>query len=395
LDGTGVSAQPQQMVSMPPVEDTCRITAERTPPDGMIISLSGGWKIGSSLPRPGSLFQQLGPTTGVRSIRFDTRRLESWDSSLLFFLNHVMRRCREASIAVDPAGLPPGVQGLLSLAAAVPERAGAGRGQTRISVVTQFGASVLAGLGDARNVMTFVGECILAGLRAMTGGAGFRASDLFQIVQSCGPQALPIVSLISVLVGLILAFVGAIQLKMFGAEIYVANLVGLGMAREMGAMMAAVIMAGRTGAAFAAQLGTMQVNEEIDALVTVGLSPMAFLVLPRMIAMILMMPLLCLYADLMGILGGAAVAVGMMDIGLLAYLSQTQSALSLTHFGVGIVKSAVFGVIVAVAGCMRGMQCGRSASSVGDAATSAVVTAIVWIIVADATLTVIASVLDI
>jgi phospholipid/cholesterol/gamma-HCH transport system permease protein len=168
----------------------------------------------------------------------------------------------------------------------------------------------------------------------------------------------------------------------------VANLVGLGMAREMAPMMAAVIMAGRTGAAFAAQLGTMQVNEEIDALVTMGISPIDYLVLPRMMALVLMMPLLCLYANLMGIAGGFVVGVGMLELPFKQYLVQTQNAVALNHFMVGIVKSAIFGIIVALAGCLRGIQSGRSATAVGEAATSAVVTGIVHIVVADAVITV-------
>jgi phospholipid/cholesterol/gamma-HCH transport system permease protein len=161
------------------------------------------------------------------------------------------------------------------------------------------------------------------------------------------------------------------------------------MAREMGAMMTAIVMAGRTGAAFAAQLGTMEVNEEIDALKTLGMSPMEFLVLPRMLALVLMLPLLCLYADLMGILGGGIIGVGMLDISPMQYFNETLSALNLTQFLAGLIKAAVFGVLVALSGCLRGMQCGRSASAVGDAATSAVVTAIVSIIVSDAILTVV------
>jgi phospholipid/cholesterol/gamma-HCH transport system permease protein len=192
-----------------------------------------------------------------------------------------------------------------------------------------------------------------------------------------------------VLVGLILAFVGAVQLRMFGAQIYVANLVGIAMAREMGAMMTAIVMAGRTGAAFAAQLGTMEVNEEIDALKTLGISPMEFLVLPRILALVLMLPLLCLYSDLMGILGGGIIGIGLLDLSPVQYFNATKSALDLMQFNVGLIKAIVFGVLVALSGCLRGMQCGRSASAVGRAATSAVVTAIVSIIVSDAILTVI------
>jgi phospholipid/cholesterol/gamma-HCH transport system permease protein len=156
---------------------------------------------------------------------------------------------------------------------------------------------------------------------------------------------------------------------------------------EMGALMTGIILTGRSGAAFAAHLGTMQVNEEIDALKTLGVSPMEFLVVPRMVALVLMMPLLCVYADLMGILGGVLVGVGMLNVSFTEYLVQTQKAVTLTHFWVGLFQSVVFAALVALAGCLRGMQCGRSASAVGDAATSAVVTAIVAIIVATAIIT--------
>ena len=187
----------------------------------------------------------------------------------------------------------------------------------------------------------------------------------------------------SFLVGLILAFMGAVQLRQFGAQMYVADLVGLGMTREMGAMMTGVIIAGRTGAAFAAQLGTMQVNEEIDALITMGIPPMEFLVLPRMLALMLMMPLLCVYADLVGMLAGLVVGTGLLNLSLVEYVHETRQAVDLVDCGVGLVKSAVFGVLIALAGCLRGMQCGRSAAAVGAAATSAVVTGIVWIIASD------------
>ena len=221
--------------------------------------------------------------------------------------------------------------------------------------------------GAAVEMIDFIGKVLVASLKMLRGTSRFRITDLMLFIQQTGAQALPIVTLISLLVGLILAFVGAVQLMMFGAQIYVANLVGLAMAREMGAMMTAIIMAGRTGAAFAAQLGTMQVNEEIDAFKTMGIDPIEFLVLPRMLALVLMMPLLCIYADLMGILGGALVGIGMLDISAVEYYNQTKASLNLTHFGVGVFKSAVFGVLVAIAGCLRGMQCGRSSSAVAAA----------------------------
>jgi phospholipid/cholesterol/gamma-HCH transport system permease protein len=245
------------------------------------------------------------------------------------------------------------------------------------------------------DVFAFTGELALSIARLIRGRAKIRSSDVWDVIQECGWKALPIVSLISLLVGLILAFMGAVQLRMFGAQIYVADLVGIGMTREMGAVMSGVIMAGRTGAAFAANLGTMQVNEEIDALRTLGVSPTDYLVLPRITALVLMMPLLCVYADFMGLLGGMVVCVGAFDISFKQYLNQTLQALTLTHISIGIFKSIFFGIIVAVSGCMQGIHCGRSAAAVGQATTSAVVISIVYIVVADGIFALITNVLGI
>jgi phospholipid/cholesterol/gamma-HCH transport system permease protein len=208
-------------------------------------------------------------------------------------------------------------------------------------------------------------------------------------------DALPIVSSISLLVGLILAFIGAVQLRQFGAQIYVADLVGIAVTREMAAVMTAIVLAGRTGAAFAAQIGTMQSNEEIDALTTLGIPPIEFLVLPRVLAMVLMAPLLTVYAMLMGMFGGFLIGIGMLDITPAGYLLQTQNAVSLTQMAIGVVKGVIFGALVGFAGCLRGMGCGRSAAAVGQATTSAVVTGIVYIIVTDAAISVLLNVLGI
>lgn len=227
------------------------------------------------------------------------------------------------------------------------------------------------------------------------GRANFRRSDLVLYIQQCGAQALPIVALISLLIGMILAFVGSVQLKLFGAQIFVADLVSIAMVREMGAMMTAIIMAGRTGASYAAQLGTMQVNEEIDALKTMGASPLEFLVLPRMMALIIMMPLLCIYANVIGIFGGYFVGVQILGLSASQYLQQTVRWLNMTNVSLGLGKSIIFGIIIAICGCYAGLQSGRNAAAVGNAATAAVVTAIVWIVVADGIIAVVTSVLGI
>ena len=352
------------------------------------IVFSGDWKVGAALPDMSGVLQQL-DSRAVRQVRLLAGNLGEWDSRFLTQLTKIIDRGKERGLPVDTTELPGHVQELLRLAYAVPERAGARRDEKRIPMLAQFGSSVLEIFEDFKGFVEFVGEATLSVGAWLMGRARFRRVDLLQVVQECGAMAFPIVSLISVLVGLILAFVGAVQLQMFGAQVYIADLVGLGMAREMGALMTAIIVSGRTGAAFAAQLGTMNVNDEIDALKVMGISTFDFLVLPRMLALISMMPILCLYSILMGILGGAIVAISVFDISLTEYVNETLRAVHVRHFIIGLCKGAVFGVLIAIAGCMRGLQCGRSASAVGSAATSAVVTSIVLIVVSDAVMTLI------
>jgi len=264
----------------------------------------------------------------------------------------------------------------------VSERKGARKEAAEASLLERVGAATLGATASLGEILTFLGEMTITFIRLFGMKARYRASDLLLLVQQCGAEALPIVTLISFLVGVILAFVGAVQLTHFGAQIYVADLVGIAMMREMGAMMTAIIMAGRTGAAFAAQLGTMKVTQEVDAFTTAGFSPLEFLVLPRAVALILMMPLLCLYSDFVGVLGGAAIGVGMLNLSWTTYFRETANAIGLTDVMGGVFKSSVYGVLIALSGCLRGLQCGNSSSAVGDAATSAVVTGIVAIVVA-------------
>ncbi len=377
------TAESSEISSSHPVKGTLRVT------------LNGSWKSGKRLPPVEQVYTTVQQSKGVRRIAFQTDRVTDWDSSLLTFLMDIHHYCSANDIILEKEGLPPGVGKLLALATSVPERKGARRETTRDPFLVRVGTAALSLWQAASDLLVFIGETVVAFLKFPVGKASFRRSDLTLLIQECGVNALPIVILISFLVGLILAFVGAVQLMMFGAQIYVADLVGIAMVRVLGAVMAGIVMAGRTGAAFAAQLGTMQVNEEIDALKTMGVSPMEFLVLPRMLALVLMMPLLCVFADLMGVLGGLVVGVGLLNIGLIQYVNETKAALNLNHFFIGIFQAAVFGVLVALAGCLKGMQCGRSASAVGDATTSAVVTSIVAITVATALITVVCNVLGI
>jgi phospholipid/cholesterol/gamma-HCH transport system permease protein len=371
------------------------MSLEQPSADTLKVILAGHWKLGGELPGAEQVQQALAGRPGVRHLVFDSRELAHWDTGLLTFLMNLHAFCTQQNISLNSDGLPPGAKRLLELAAAVPEKKDARQAEARVSFLANLGNETVNFFRSAGELLEFIGEAVVAVQRLVRGQAQYRRSDLWLIMQAVGAQALPIVSLICFLVGLILAFIGAIQLKLFGAQIYVADLVGIAMVRLMAAIMTGIVMAGRTGGAFAAQLGTMQVNQEIDALRTTGISPMEFLVLPRMLALALMMPLLCLYANLMGILGGMVVGVGMLDIGLIQYYNQTAAAVNLWNLGIGLFSGTVFGVIVALAGCMRGMQCGRSASAVGDAATSAVVTAIVGIIVSTAVITILCDVLGI
>ncbi len=354
-------------------------------PEEPEIRLTGTWSLRGRVPRYRAVAGQL---EKARRVRLLANGLVAWDSSAVTFLAALLGDCRERGLDVDQSGLPDGLRRLLALAFAVPPaapRAAAGRA----SLLTALGQGALAFGRDLPKMVEFAGEIALSLARFVTGRARYRREELAWLIEEVGPRALPIVSLISFLVGTILAYMGAVQLALFGAEIYIADLVGIGVVREVAALMTGIILAGRTGAAYAAQLGTMQVNEEIDAFRTLGVSPIDYLVLPRMLALILMVPLLTLYAGVVGILAGMLIAVGVFDVGVYEYYNETLTALELKHVVVGVVKGTVYGALVAYAGCLRGMQCGRSAQAVGEATTSAVVLGILLITISASVLTIV------
>jgi phospholipid/cholesterol/gamma-HCH transport system permease protein len=305
-----------------------------------------------------------------------------WDSRFMSIIYRLAGSGQQAGNErqIDLAAMPEGIRTLYGLATAVP--AVPERPTTRRrNPLEVFGTAV----EGTRDLLAFIGDLTIAMGRLVTGRANTRRIDFFEFLELSGPNAIGIISLVSVLVGMILAYLGAVQLRQFGAQIFVANLVSLGMVREMGALMTAVIMAGRTGAAYAAQLGTMQTREEIDAITTLGVSPMEFLVVPRVLALLVVMPLLVMYSNILGMLGGAIVAMG-MDITFIQYVNQTQGSVNFADFATGLFKSMVFALLIAIAGCHAGLACGRSSAAVGQATTKAVVTALVYVIVADAAL---------
>ncbi|MFD2230418.1 ABC transporter permease [Alkalimarinus sediminis] len=371
------------------------VTFHRHKKDTLRVLIKGDWSISFGLQNPENFLSHLTSEPETRHVVLDANQLGGWDSSLICYLVTLNALCKEQDIAVDVSGLPQGIIKLIALAEAVPEREGVAKRPMKQNPIDSVGVFVIEAFYQFTSFITFLGEALMAVGRLAKAKAVFRRQDLLIFLTDTGPSSLGIVTLISVLIGMILAFVGSVQLEKFGASIYVASLVGLAMAREMAPMMTAIIMAGRTGAAYAAQLGSMQVNEEIDALKTMGVSPVDYLVLPRLLALIVMMPLLTIYANMMGVFGGALVSILMLDLTWSMYLEQMMATVPLTHFFIGLVKSLIFGILVALSGCYMGMNSGRSASAVGQATTSAVVMGIVLIIVFDSLVTIVTTVFGI
>jgi phospholipid/cholesterol/gamma-HCH transport system permease protein len=362
----------------------------------LVLKFEGNWNVRET--RHGeidALFSELDREGPADALEIDMSEVGSWDTSLLIVVAQAEDWCRAHKVNFLRESLPPSVAGLIALSEEVPVRQTGREVKKPSSLFALLGGGAITAVEGVGAALEFTGETVLSFARIVRREAAFDWRMFWLTMQECSAQALPIVGMISFLTGLIFAFVGAIQLRQFGAGIYVANLVAVAMAREMGAIMTGIIMAGRTGAAFAAQIGSMKVSEEIDALRTLAISPMDFLVSPRLLALCLMMPLLVLYSDLVGILGGAFVGLTFLGITWDQYWNQTVGSMGLVDISTGLVKGAIFGVIVAMAGCQRGMKCGNDAAAVGNAATSAVVLGITWIVAADAIIDVIQEVVNV
>jgi len=355
------------------------------------LLLSGEWLLSSVIENRQAIITAF-EKPDFKHLVLDGGQITRWDSQLTAFLVRLIEMCRQNNIDFSLKDFPIGVNSLLTLAFAVPAHKEAVKPIQKESFLDVLGRIFLDFWKKTRSVYRFTSQIYASFVRLFSRCAVVRKKDILLEMQHAGAEAFGIVSLICFLVGLILAFVGSIQLKLFGAQIYVSSLVAISITRVMGAIMGGVIMAGRTGASYAATLGSMQVNEEVDALKTMGISPFDFLIMPRVIALSLMMPLLVVYADLMGILGGAFVGIFMLGLSPEDYIRMTMKALLMRNVIIGIVHGAVYGVIIAICGCYQGINCGRNASAVGAATTSAVVYSIVWMTVATAILTFIFSV---
>ena len=359
---------------------------------GIVVVLSGDW-IARQIGVDDTAAERLLTTKSTGAVSFDAIQLGRWDSALIVFLWALRARAAKCGVVFDQSGLPQPAQQLLALApidvvpaAMAPENKG---------LLDRVGHRVIAGWSETVEVLALLGETVLRTVPALGGRAATRFTDMMDCAWEAGIAALPIVTVVNVLVGGILAFVGAVQLRRFGAGIYVANLVGIAVVREMAAMMTAIIMSGRTGGAYAAHIATMQGNEEIDALRVFGIPIFEYLILPRVGALNCMMPILYLYGCAVGILGGMVVAIITLDLNPVIFIEQTRAAVNGYQFLLGMSKSVVFGGVVAFVGCRVGLRAGRSAADVGRAATTAVVICVVSVIALDALFAVCANALDI
>ncbi len=352
----------------------------------LIVRPQGKWSISLGLADTKTLqkaYADASPKTQFRTLKFDCSGVTEYDSALVCYLLKCISFCREKNIAADLDSLPADIRRLTELASDSANAGTATRGNAGESdIFYRIGERVTQIAENARKQLNFLGETVAAFGKFFRGKARYRGRDVLYFVQGCGIDALPIISLISFITGMILAYIGAMQLERFGAIIYVVSLIAIAMYREMGVIMTSVIMCGRTGSAFAAQIGSMQASEEISALRVLGINPVEYLVLPRMIALTLMMPLLTLYSDVLGLLGGFAV-VSTMGVTPEQFWHQTVLTMNLEHLFSGLIKSVFFGWLVGWAGCYRGMTAGKSSLAVGEAATSAAVLGITLIVIGD------------
>lgn len=368
------------MIVDPTIPPTWRLEALGDDP---ILALEGDWlsvSLGADPLMMGKLAAALAPLSGAALRMEDVGR---WDSGLVVFLLE-LRGAAKDGFRLDESGAPEALQRLIRLAQAglSPEPVlpvDAARG-----LLSSLGGVAIACGREAVAAADLLGATLLRGGAAAMGRAQIRRSDLIALMRDAGASALAISAVVNFLVGGILAFVGAVQLKRFGAEIFVANLVGVAVVREMAAIMTAIVLAGRTGGAYAAEIAAMQGAEEIDALEALGVSVQDYLILPRVLALSAMTPLLYLYGCAFGLLGGLLVAVSTLDLSATSFIDQLILAVNANQVWIGLSKSAVFGLVIALAGCRLGLRAGRSAADVGHAATGAVVAGIVAVIAIDA-----------
>lgn len=356
-----------------------------------VIDLGGDWQLHAPTPSWHEISQKI----TAPKITITSKELGLWDTALLLFLMHARAWCLAKKKKLETSSLPPSVVVILAHTDAEPHPKAVRKEHSDFDLRFFIGSNTLLFFKKIKEVTEFLGNCTLGIVHIILGKQKLRWIDCLLEMQDCWSSSLLIVSFISFLVGVILAFQAAIQFQRYGAGILVVDLVSLSIVREMGPIMAAIVVAGGTGAGFAARLGNMKVDEEIDALQTLGISVVNFLVLPRLFAITIMMPILTIYSNVLGILGGMYISATMLHIPTTLYWNEMHHRVSWIDISSGLIKSFFFGMIIALAGCLRGIHSERNTAGVGHATSSAVVTSIMLIILADALFSVIYNALGI
>lgn len=348
---------------------------------GATLVCGGYWTV-RHLDRLEAALGQAGWPDGP--IRIDLAAVARMDTGGAWVLQRLLTALRDGQRVVQLDGLSPKAAGLLELVQSTALHAGAVPRPVEPGVFETVGRDSLRGVGNALGLLAFIGEMGVAWLRQLLHPGRVRWREMAQTLGEAGYKALGIVGLLSFLLGIVIAYQGGVQLRLYGGSLFVADLVGLSMVRELAPMITAIIVAGRTGSAYTAQIGTMQVTEEVDALRSMGIPPMDLLVLPKLFALVVALPLLTVYADIMGVLGGMLMSSAQLDIAFATFIDRVGVAVSVDSFLVGVGKAPVFAVIIATIGCYQGFQVVGSAESVGRRTTMSVVQSILAVIVVDA-----------
>ncbi len=353
--------------------------------DGELVLLAGGvWTIDSVAPLDDALIR-LEPTARAK-VALDLGGVVSLDTAGAWLLYRTVRRLREAGLEADFRAVKTDHAILLEQVALNdrPAEVAPPAANAVLEMIRHLGAGTAEAVGEAGRLLAFLGLVMATLTRTLIAPRRLRFTSMVHHMEQVGLNAMPIVGLISFLIGVVLAYQGAVQLRQFGAEVFVVDLIGISVVRELGILLTAIIVAGRSGSAFTAQIGSMKLREEIDAMRTLGLDPVEVLVLPRLLALVITLPFLAFFADLMGLAGGALMAWVVLDISPLLFIERLNSAIGMWTFGVGIIKAPVFAFLIAIVGCFEGMQVSGSAESVGQLTTRSVVESIFLVIVFDA-----------
>jgi len=350
----------------------------------LVVTLGGAW-ITQRIGRQAEALGVMAPGD-ARRVTLDMAAVEAMDTAGAWLVAKTVKRYRALGLEVELLGTGEAAASLIATVTQndVPCPPPPPVENALIALIARVGAATFFVACEARDLVNFLGHTVVVLFRLAVRPWRLRWTALFNQMEQAGLNAMPIVGLISFLIGVVLAYQGADQLARFGAQIFTVNLVAVGVLREMAILLTAIMVAGRSGSAFTAQIGTMTVNEEVDAMRAIGLDPMEVLVVPRVLALVLVMPLLTFFADMMGLLGGAVMATAVLDISFVRFARQLSEAVTMWSFWIGILKAPLFGFIIAVVGCYEGLKVSRSAESVGRQTTRAVVEGVFLVIVLDA-----------